>query len=70
MTSNLADAKKQGAVLDWGNFLALTLNLVIRLNEQAKAGTVGPAAPPKPTKDQDLLTEIRYSSRNNSQFCR
>src|SRR5438874_4576217 len=43
--SNLADAKKQGAVLAWGNFLTLTLNftiiafvlfLVIRLMNQLK----------------------------------
>src|SRR5947208_15699054 len=27
--SNLADAKKQGAVLAWGNFLTVTLNFVI-----------------------------------------
>src|ERR1700755_2850522 len=27
--SNLADAKKQGAVLAWGNFLTLTINFVI-----------------------------------------
>ena len=27
--ANLADAKKQGAVLAWGNFLTLTLNFVI-----------------------------------------
>src|SRR3982074_2644323 len=27
--SNLADAKKQGAVLAWGNFLTLTVNFVI-----------------------------------------
>src|SRR6187551_2667188 len=27
--SNLADAKKQGAVLAWGNFLTLTLNFII-----------------------------------------
>src|ERR1700748_3159631 len=27
--SNLADAKKQGAVLAWGNFFTLTLNFVI-----------------------------------------
>src|SRR6476469_244163 len=27
--TNLADAKKQGAVLAWGNFLTLTLNFVI-----------------------------------------
>ena len=27
--SNLADAKKQGAVLAWGNFLTVTLNFII-----------------------------------------
>src|SRR6266487_1598507 len=27
--NNLADAKKQGAVLPWGNFLTLTLNFII-----------------------------------------
>src|SRR6201982_300344 len=27
--SNLVDAKKQGAVLAWGNFLTLTLNFLI-----------------------------------------
>src|SRR3954466_12914326 len=27
--NNLADAKKQGAVLAWGNFLTLTLNFLI-----------------------------------------
>ncbi len=27
--TNLADAKKQGAVLAWGNFLTLTFNFVI-----------------------------------------
>ena len=26
---NLADAKKQGAVLAWGNFLTLTINFAI-----------------------------------------
>src|ERR1700752_4404587 len=27
--TNLADAKKQGAVLAWGNFLTLTINFII-----------------------------------------
>src|SRR3979490_2840872 len=52
---NLADAKKQGAVLAWGNFLTLTINfliiafvlfLVIRLMNQLKRKDE--AAPPKP----------------------
>src|SRR5882757_1082296 len=67
--NNLADAKKQGAVLAWGNFLTLTLNflivafvlfIVIRLMNQLKRqDEAAPAAPPKLTKQEELLTEIR-----------
>jgi large conductance mechanosensitive channel len=65
--SNLADAKKQGAVLAWGNFLTLTLNfiiiafvlfVVIRLMNQLKRQDEA-APPPKPTRQEELLTEIR-----------
>jgi large conductance mechanosensitive channel len=66
---NLADAKKQGAVLAWGNFLTLTLNflivafvlfLVIRvINKLKRREEVAPPAPPKPTREEELLTEIR-----------
>ena len=65
--TNLADAKKQGAVLAWGNFLTLTLNFIIvafvmfvairsmnRLKRKDEA-----APPPKPTRQEELLTEIR-----------
>ena len=65
--NNLADAKKQGAVLAWGNFLTLTLNFIIiafvifvairfmnRLKRQDEA-----APPPKLTRQEELLTEIR-----------
>ena len=64
---NLADAKKQGAVLAWGNFLTLTLNflivalvlfIVIRLMNRLYRDLE--AAPsPKPTRQEELLTEIR-----------
>ncbi len=67
--TNLADAKKQGAVLAWGNFITLTLNfiiiafvlfIVIRLMNQLKRREeAAPAAPPKPTREAELLTEIR-----------
>jgi large conductance mechanosensitive channel len=67
--SNLADAKKQGAVLAWGNFLTLTLNfiiiafvlfLVIRaMNTLKRKDEAAPASPPKPTREEELLTEIR-----------
>src|SRR6476660_7675110 len=65
--SNLADAKKQGAVLAWGNFLTLTLNFIIvafvifvairSLNRLKRRDEAAP--PPKPTRKEELLTEIR-----------
>jgi large conductance mechanosensitive channel len=64
--TNLADAKKQGAVLAWGNFLTLTINflivafvlfMVIRAMNTLKRKDA--AAPPKPTREEELLTEIR-----------
>src|SRR6478736_565088 len=63
--TNLADAKKQGAVLAWGNFLTLTLNFVIvafvlfmvirAMNQLKRKEAVAPAEPPKPTKQEELL---------------
>ena len=66
--TNLADAKKQGAVLAWGNFLTLTLNfiiiafvlfLVIRFINTLKRKDEAAPPPPKPTRQEELLTEIR-----------
>jgi large conductance mechanosensitive channel len=66
--SNLADAKKQGAVLAWGNFLTLTLNfiivafvlfMVIRFMNQLKRKDEAAPAPSKPSREEELLTEIR-----------
>ena len=66
--TNLADAKKQGAVLAWGNFLTLTLNFMIiafvlfavirAINQLKRKDEVAPA-PPKPTREEELLAEIR-----------
>ncbi len=65
---NLADAKKQGAVLAWGNFLTLTLNfiiialvlfLVIRSINRLKRRDEAAPPPPKPTRQEELLAEIR-----------
>jgi large conductance mechanosensitive channel len=63
---SLVEAKKQGAVLAWGNFLTLVINfaivafvlfMVIRLmNKLVRAEA---AKPPAPTKQEELLTEIR-----------
>jgi len=69
VTANtLAEAKKQGAVLAWGNFITVTLNfviiafvlfMVIRAMNQLKRKDEAPPAPPKPTRQEELLTEIR-----------
>ena len=66
--TNLADAKKQGAVLAWGNFLTLALNfmivefvlfVVIRFMNQLKRKDEAAPPPPKLTRQEELLTEIR-----------
>ena len=67
--SNLADAKKQGAVLAWGNFLTLTLNFLIvafvlfvvvqLMGKLKRKEEAAPAEPPKPTREEELLSEIR-----------
>jgi large conductance mechanosensitive channel len=67
--ANLLDAKKQGAVLAWGSFLTLVLNflivafvlfVVIRLmNQMKRKDAEAPKAPPAPTREEVLLSEIR-----------
>ena len=67
----LADAKKQGAVLAWGNFLTMSINfliiacvlfLCIKGINRLKAPE--PPAPPAPSKEVQLLTEIRDSLKS------
>jgi large conductance mechanosensitive channel len=63
---SLVEAKKQGAVLAWGNFITLLINFVIiafalflvikLMNKLVRAEA---AKPPGPTKQELLLTEIR-----------
>jgi len=62
----LADARKEGAVLAYGNFLTLVINfviiawalfLVVRGINRLYAPQ--PAAPAGPSKEVELLTEIR-----------
>jgi large conductance mechanosensitive channel len=77
---SLADAKKQGAVLAWGNFITVSINFLIvawvlflivkgmnrlRRREDAKVDT--PSAPELPA-DVKLLAEIRdiLASRQNA----
>jgi len=65
---NLAEARKQGAVLAWGNFLTITLNFVIvagvlfilvNIIQKFRQQEVPPAAPPPPPRQEVLLQEIR-----------
>jgi large conductance mechanosensitive channel len=66
--TTLVDAKKQGAVLAWGNFLTISLNfiiiafvlfLVIRgINRLSHKEAEAEKAPPL-SKTEELLTEIR-----------
>jgi large conductance mechanosensitive channel len=66
--SALIDAKKQGAVLAWGNFITLVINfliiawvlfLCIKGINRLKAPEAPAGSPPAPTKEVQLLTEIR-----------
>jgi large conductance mechanosensitive channel len=61
-----ADAKKQGAVLGWGQFLTVALNFLIiawvlflAIRGINKLKKEEPAAPPGPTAEEKLLIEIR-----------
>jgi len=70
--ASLADAKKQGAVLAWGNFLTLVLNfliiafalfLAVKGISRLKAAEP-PPAPAAPSKEVQLLTDIRDALKN------
>jgi large conductance mechanosensitive channel len=65
----LAEAKKQGAVLAWGNFVTVIINftiiafvlfLVVKgINRLRRQPPPVDAPPPAPPEDVRLLTEIR-----------
>lgn len=65
----LAEAKKQGAVLAWGNFVTVVINftiiafvlfLVVKgINRLRRQPPPADAPPPAPPEDVKLLTEIR-----------
>lgn len=71
--TNLADAKKQGAVIAYGNFITIAINflivafvmfLVVKAINKAKALAIKqdaevPAPPAAPTAEEKLLAEIR-----------
>lgn len=67
--TNLVDARKQGGVLAYGDFITVIINFVIvaaalflvvkAINTMKKAPPAEPAAPPPPSPEVVLLTEIR-----------
>jgi large conductance mechanosensitive channel len=67
--TTLAEAKKQGAVLAWGNFVTIVINfliiawvlfMVIRgLNKLIKSEAEKPAKPAEAPRQEVLLQEIR-----------
>ena len=67
--SNLADAKKQGGVLAYGDFVTVVVNFLIvaaalffvikAINMLTRPAPAAPAAPPPPSPEVVLLTEIR-----------
>ena len=67
-----ADAKKEGAVLGWGQFLTVALNFLIVasvlflvIKGMNKLKKEQPPATPEPTPEVKLLTEIRDLLRGN-----
>jgi large conductance mechanosensitive channel len=70
----LAEARKQGAVLAWGNFFTLVINFLIialamffavrGINSLKKAEPPPPS--PAPSKEEQLLAEIRDLLKSRS----
>ncbi len=73
--ASYAEAKKAGAVIGYGNFITVAVSFVIvawvlflvvkginRLKREQAAAA--PATPPGPTREEELLTEIRDLLKN------
>ena len=64
--TTLADAKKEGAVLAWGNFFTIVINFLIiafvlflAIRALARLQKMETAKPVEPPREVELLTEIR-----------
>lgn len=67
--TNLADARKQGGVLAYGDFISVVINFLIvaialfivikAINALNRKDAKAPAEPPKPSEEVVLLTQIR-----------
>ena len=66
---SLTEARKQGAVLAWGSFITIVINFLIitfvlffairGISALQKQELAKPVEPPKPSREAELLTEIR-----------
>jgi large conductance mechanosensitive channel len=69
VATNLVDAKKQGPVFAYGNFVTIVVNFLIvafvlfmvikAINSLKKKEVASPAAAPAPSRSEVLLAEIR-----------
>src|SRR5271165_5193370 len=69
--TNLADARKQGGVFAYGDFITIVINFLIvaaalfavikAVNTFTRQSKAAPAAPPPPSQEVALLTQIRDS---------
>ena len=67
--TNLADARKQGGVLAYGDFISVVINFLIvaialfvvikGINSLTRKPPPAPVAPPPPSEEVVLLTQIR-----------
>ena len=66
--TNLSDARKQGGVLAYGDFISVLINfaivaialfLVIKAINSLNGSRAAPTAPPPPSEEVVLLTQIR-----------
>jgi large conductance mechanosensitive channel len=67
--TNLGDARKQGGVWAYGDFITIAINFIIvalalffvvkGINALKRPAPAAPAAPPPPTEEVVLLTQIR-----------
>ena len=72
--TNLVDAKKQGGVFAYGDFITILINFLIvavalfavikAINTLNKKPPAAPAAPPPPSQEVVLLTQIRDALAN------
>lgn len=72
----IAEARALGPVFAWGNFVTVALNFLIvalvvfmivtGVNKMKREEAVAPSAPPAPSKEETLLTEIRDALRQRN----